>query len=42
MVGIAERVVFFQRKQKDPILYVSDAFHRCDLLVSTSDVHMSV
>ena len=33
---------FFQRKQKDPVLYVSDAFHRCDLLVLTSDVHMLV
>lgn len=41
-MGMVEGVVFFQRKQKNPALYVSDVFHRCDLLVSTSDVHMSV
>ena len=42
MEKVVEGVGFFQRKQKDPVLYVSDAFHRCDLLVLTSDVHMLV
>lgn len=42
-MGMVEGVVFFQRKQKNLVSdEVSDVFHRCDLLVSTSDVHMSV
>lgn len=42
MQKMVEGVDFFQRKQKDLVLYVSDAFHRCDLLVLTSYVHMLV
>lgn len=42
MVGSVEGVAFFQRNGKDAVLYVFDTFHRCGLLVSTSDVNMSV
>lgn len=33
--------VFFREEQKNPV-FMSDVFHRCDLLVLTSVVRMSV
>lgn len=42
MVETVEGAVFLQRKQKNSVFYVSDVFPRCDLLVLTSDVRMSV
>lgn len=45
LVGIVKSGVFFFfffREEQKKQFFMSDVFHRCDLLVLTSDVHMSV
>lgn len=41
-VGIGEGVIFGLRANRRILFFVSDPFCRCDLLVLTSDVRMSV